>query len=334
GRALELAEEALPIAEDRLLHADLVHLAGAIRLQQDSAVSDRDFLRELKVDGLDAERRAKLLTLALDARLYALDAAGALSLAADAEAAAREAEWRYGLTYPASAYLLAGERERAAELFRELADVPDIPALCPWDYLWLEWYDDLRAALARSLRDGRARGNRIRVAYALATSAQLEARLGQLAHAASAAAEAIPLAEAIGAPAVAGIASGGLALVSAWRGQADACKRLAAAALAAARGTGDGYQEGVALQALALLALGSGSPEEAIAELEPAARRWASSTVVEPGFVPFLPGLVEAYVLTGATDEAREWLTRFSAIADAASRTWAIAEKRVNHSRA
>jgi DNA-binding CsgD family transcriptional regulator len=324
GRALELAAEALPLVKNPLLHADLVHLVGSVR-KQDAGISELDFLRELKVQGLDAERKAKLLTLAMDARLYALDAAGAVTLAPDAEAAAREAEWAYGLTYPASAWLLAGERERATELFLELAGVPDIPALCPWDYLWLEWYDELRASLSRSLRDSRAGGNRVRVAYALATSAQLEVRLGQLARAAAAAAEAIPLAEAIGTPAIAGIAAGGLALVHAWQGRADACRRLVAAALTAARGTGDSYQEGVARQALALLALGTARPADAIAELEAPARRWLASTVVEPGVVPFLPELVEAYALAGSTDEARDWLSRFSAIAEAADRTWAIA---------
>jgi len=325
GRALELAGEALPLAEDRLLHAELVHIVGAIRQQQDSTVSDLDFVRELEVKGLDALRRAKLLTLAVNARLYALDTTGAIALAAEAEAAAREADWPYGLTYPASAYLLGGERERAAGLFRELGRDPDIPALAPWGYLWLEWYDDLRSALTRSLSDSRAQGNRIRVVYTLATSAHLEMRLGRLSQAAAAAAEAIPLAEAIGTPALAGVASGGLAHVSAWRGHADACRRLAGAALASARGTGDGYHDGVAAQALAVLALGAGSAGEAIAELDGPARRWMRSSVVEPGFVPFVPDLVEAHALTGAIDEAHDWLARFSAIADAANRVWAKA---------
>ena len=325
GHALELAAEALPLASDRLLHADLVHLMGSIRLQQDAGISELEFLRELEVEGLDAERKAKLLTLVMEARLYAFDAVGAVALALDAEAAARGAEWPFGLTYIASAYLLAGERERATALCRELAASPDLLALSPWDYLWLEWYAELGASLAEALRNARAGGNQVRVAYTLAASVHLELRIGRLSRAAAAAAEAIPLAEAIGTSAIAGIASGGLALVHAWRGQADACKLLAGAALTVSRGAGDTYQEGVAHQALALLALGSGRLEDVIVELEPIARRWAASTVVEPGVVPFVPDLIEAYALAGSPDDARTWLRRFAAAADAADRTWALA---------
>ena len=61
-RALELTAEALPQAEDRLVHADLVHLAGSIRIQQDG-ISDVVLVRESEVEGLDPERVAKLLTL-------------------------------------------------------------------------------------------------------------------------------------------------------------------------------------------------------------------------------------------------------------------------------
>ena len=106
---------------DRLLHADLVHLMGSIRLQQDAGISELELVRELEVEGLDAERKAKLLTLVMEARLYAFDAVGAVALALDAEAAARGADWPFGLTYIASAYLLAGEHERATALYRELA---------------------------------------------------------------------------------------------------------------------------------------------------------------------------------------------------------------------
>jgi DNA-binding CsgD family transcriptional regulator len=327
-RALELAGEALPQAEDRLVHADLVYLAGSIRRQQDAGLSDVVLVRESEVDGLDAERIAKLLSLALDARLYALDAAAAVALAPKVETAAREADWPFGLTFVASAYLLAGERERATALGRELAHNPDVVSLSPLDFLWLEWYDELGLALAEGLRTARASGNQVRVAYTLAASAHVELRLGRLAHAAAAAAEAIPLAEAIGTSGIAGIASAALAHVHAWRGQADAARSQAGAALTAARMTGDSYHDGVAGHALALLSLGTGGAggaDDAIVELLPFAQRWAGSTVVEPGVAQFVPDLIEALVVSGARDEAREWLARFSAAAAAADRLWALA---------
>jgi DNA-binding CsgD family transcriptional regulator len=47
--------------------------------------------------------------------------------------------------------------------------------------------------------------------------------------------------------------------------------------------------------------------------------------MVEPGFVPFVPELIEAYAVAGATDEAAAWLQRFARIATEAERKWALA---------
>ncbi len=324
-RALELVEEALPLAQDPLLHADLVVLGGQIARRQGADVSEQTFLREAKVEGLDDERTAKLLHEVVDLRLYALDAAGAAALAPRLEAMARGGEARMFRVTAASAYLLAGERERATPLFSELAQEPEIVAMAAWDYLWLEWYDELRAAFVQTLRTDRAAGNQLRIAFIQSATAHLELRCGRLGASAAAAAEAIPLAEAIGTPAFAGTASSALAFVHAWRGQADGCNALAEAALAASRKTGDSYQAAVAHHALALLALSENRPHDAILELVPLARRWAASTVVEPGVLPFMPDLIEAYVVTGAAPEVTRWLGRFSQIATEANRTWALA---------
>ena len=96
-------------------------------------------------------------------------------------------------------------------------------------------------------------------------------------------------------------------------------------ALDAGVGLGDRFQEVIAHQALALLALGEGRPEDAIVQLEPVAQFWAGSTVVEPSAVPFVPDLIEAYVVAGARDEAAAWLARFNRIAVDAQRRWALA---------
>lgn len=125
-RALGLLAAALPLAEDRLLHADLVYLAAAIQ-KQGTGISELALLREADVEGLDPGRVANLLTLAIDARLYALDAAGALELAPRTEVAAREADLPLALSHVASAYLLAGEHERATTLYRDLLRRP----ICP-----------------------------------------------------------------------------------------------------------------------------------------------------------------------------------------------------------
>ena len=287
------------------------------------------FLQELeRIEGVDGERAARMLYVVITLRLKSFDAAGAATLAPRLEAAARVAGswWRpRTLSGAAAAYLLAGERERALTLFRELVGCHAIPAGFAFDYLALEWYEEVRASLDETLREGRASGNRLRIVWNQSCAAHLDLREGRLDAAAVAAAEAIRLGEEIGTPALVGVASAALAGVHAWRGQEAACRAAAQVAIAAGTGLGDRFQEVVAHQALALLALGQGHPEEAVVELEPLAQLWASSTVVEPSVVAFVPDLIEAHILAGSATEAAEWLDRYSQIAADADRTWALA---------
>ncbi len=329
SHARALGEEALPLADDPLLHADLIQQVGGIADWQGGSLPQAVFLQELeRIEGLDDERAARMLYAVITLRLKAFDAAGAAELAPRLELAARDAGpwWKpRTLAGAAAAYLLAGERGRAMPLFEYLADSYAMPAGFGFDFLAIEWYDVLRSSLDETLREGRAKGNRLRIVWNQSCAAHLELRQGRLDAAVVAAAEAIQLGEAIGTPSLVGTASAALAGVHAWRGQSAACVAAAQTAIAAGVGLGDRYQEAVAHQALALLALAEGRPEDAIVELEPLGRVWAASTVVEPSTVPFVPDLVEAYAVSGGLDEAREWLTRYQRIATDAERVWAIA---------
>jgi DNA-binding CsgD family transcriptional regulator len=328
GHALELAEAALPLAHDPLLRADLVVQVGAVGQWRGASVTEVMYLQALDAGGLDDERTGKLLYEVVKLRLDDLDAAGAVELAPRLEAAARGAGPWWGprqLAGAAAALLVAGEHEHAVALFRELVANPAIPAGFAYDYISLEWYDELRTSLDTTLREGRASGHLLRVAWNQSCAAHLELRLGRLNAAAAAAAEAIPLAETIGTPALAGAASSALAGVYAWRGQADACRAAAHDAIAAAEASGDRYQQALAHQALGLLALGDGRASDTILELEPFARTWVASTVVEPSVVQFVPDLIEAYLVAGGRLEARTLLDQFSTVARAADRTWALA---------
>jgi len=328
-RARELADEALPLADDPLLHADLIQQLGGIADWQGQSLPETVFLQELdQIEELDDERAARMLYVVITLRLKAFDAAGAAELAPRLEVAARDAGpwWKpRTLAGAAAAYLLAGDRERAMPLYRYLADSYAMPAGFGYDFLAIEWYDVLRASLDETLREGRAKGNRLRIVWNQSCAAHLELRLGRLDAALVAAAEAIQLGEAIGTPALVGAASAASASVHAWRGQEEACVASARIAIAAGLGLGDRFQEAIAHQALAVLALGRGRPEDAIVELEPLAKRWAASTVVEPSTVPFIPDLIEAYAQAGMPEEAARWLGRFKAISEEAGRTWALA---------
>ncbi len=329
GHARALAEEALPLADDVLLHADLIQQLGGIADWQGQSLPETVFLQELeRIEGVDDERAARMLYVVITLRLKSFDAAGAAAIAPRLEAAAKDAGpwWKpRTLAGAAAAYLYAGNRDRALPLYEYLADCYAMPAGFGFDFLAIERYDLLRASLDETLRDGRTKGNRLRIVWNQSCAAHLELRQGRLDAAVVAAAEAMQLGEAIGTPSLVGTASAALAGVHAWRGQEDACVASARTALSAGLGLGDRYQEGVAHQALALLALGRGRPEDAIVELEPLARMWAASSVVEPSIVPFVPDLIEAYASTGSTEEAAAWLERFRTVSDAAERVWALA---------
>ncbi len=327
--ARKLAEEALPLADDPSLHADLIQQLGGIADWQGNSLPEAVFMQELeRIEGVDDERAARMLYVVITLRLKSFDAAGAAELAPRLELAARDAGpwWKpRTLAGAAAAYLAVGDRERAMPLFTYLADSYAMPAGFGFDFLAIEQYDVLRASLDETLREGRAKGNQLRIVWNQSCGAHLELRQGRLDAAVVAAAEAIQLGEAIGTPALVGTASAALAGVHAWRGQEEACVANARAAIGAGMGLGDRFQEAIAHQALALLALGRGHPEDAIVALDPLARTWASSTVVEPSIVPFIPELVEAYALAGAGEEAARWLDRYAAISRKAERTWALA---------
>ncbi|HST24781.1 MAG TPA: LuxR family transcriptional regulator [Gaiellaceae bacterium] len=325
AHGLELAEEALRLNDDPLVRAELL-----VRIDDlaDERLPEARILEAVDAGGLDSDGVAKLLNNVSKKRVDRWDVTGAVALAAAQEQHARRAgAWwgRRALAGAAAAYLVAGDRGHAEELYRELTVDPAVVANHAFEYLALELYDELRSALAESLRDGRATGNQMRICWNQVCAADLELRQGRLDSAIVAAAEAVHVGETIGQPTVAGFASAALAGVYAWRGQKEACVESARAASAAATALFDRLQEGFARQALALLALGAGRPYDAIVELEPIARAWAASTMVEPGFVTFVPDLVEAYAVSGATDEAAAWLARYAHIATEAGRTSALA---------
>jgi DNA-binding CsgD family transcriptional regulator len=325
AHGLELAEEALRLTDDPLVRAELLVKIDGLA---DERLPEDRLLEAVDAGGLEPDGVANLLNTASKKRVDRWDVAGAAALAAAQEQHARRAgAWwgRRALAGAAAAYLIAGERGHAEELYRELLVDSAVVANHAFEYLSLELYGELRSALAESLRDGRAAGNQIRISWNQICAADLELRQGRLDAAFVAAAEAVQLGETIGLHEHVGFASIALAGVYAWRGQEATCMESARTGIAEARAQFDRFQEGLARQALALLALGAGRPHDAIAELEPIARTWAASTMVEPGFVPFVPDLVEAYALSGATDEATAWLNRFARIATEAERKWALA---------
>jgi len=328
-KALALLDEALATTEDPIVRAAALLEHASIDGMQGVTVDDAALLAQVgQLDRLDPDLATRLLITVVSTRLEALDVPEAQELVAELEAASRLAGpwWQpRGLATVAAVNLAAGDSTGFWEVFSQVVGNNAVTAGYALDLIWAEHYETARYALEFTLREGRTSGNQIRVIWNQLCLAHLELRCGQLPQAELAAAEAITLGEANRASSWSAVAQCALAAVHAWRGDADACRDTAAAALAAARDTRSVTNEIGALAALGHLALGLGRPEETVADLEPAARIWERTAYGEPSGVPFVPDLVEAYYLCGKTGTAEDVLAQFEAIAVRAERTWAEA---------
>jgi DNA-binding CsgD family transcriptional regulator len=114
-----------------------------------------------------------------------------------------------------------------------------------------------------------------------------------------------------------------MAIVTAWRGDEEACRRHAGEAGAQADARRLGAVAAGASWALGLLELGLGRPDEAFARLEPAV---AGRGLSHPGVSLWAtPDLVEAAARVGRPEDARAALQRFGAWAGRAGTPWGIA---------
>jgi DNA-binding CsgD family transcriptional regulator len=114
-----------------------------------------------------------------------------------------------------------------------------------------------------------------------------------------------------------------IALVEAWRGEADSCRHHAEQALAKAEAQRLGAVAAGASWALGLLELGLGRPAEALARLGPlVAGQGLSHQAIA---LWAIPDLVEAAARAGKAQAARTPLERFSAWTQRTGAPWSIA---------
>jgi len=329
ARALELVEAALPLAADPLVHADLRHQQAAIARGQGLRFSEDAVIEEASsVAPLDAERAAKLLGLILEKRLSALQTAAGLELAEQRAAmcASQGREWRLRtLGDLMCARVIRGDAQGALELLPELlTDAKRAAEQAPC-LIWLERYDEARRTLTPMLERARTLGRPLQIAWSQACTAMLELRTGRPVSALADASESALLAEQIGAENLLALNLPTLALIAAIQGRSGNCREHAALADQLGTKLEDEHVRAGARMALGLLALGAGSPEEAIAELEPVARLAERNAVGEPSVLPFAPDLIEAYTRLGDLDAARALLEAFARRARAVQRGWALA---------
>jgi DNA-binding CsgD family transcriptional regulator len=328
-RAVALIERVLPTVTDPLVRADLVQERVSVldwRGQRTPAgVLEAEAAR---VEELDPERAARLRFLALNRAIEALDAPGALRAAAAIEPLLDRlgAFWRPRISGGVGqAYLQAGDADRASGLYRSLLGDADAASTQAFGLVWLEWYDEARRVLELSCENGRRSGQTLRVAWTRVCLAQLDLVLGRLPAALAAAQEARSLAEGMEVEYIELLALVVLARVAAVQGKADDTHSLAARAGAIAETHADRHGQCSVRLALGLLELGAGRNAEAIEQLAPVAALAAANGLADPSVLPYAPDLIEAYVRSGQTAEARAELDRLAGQAETTRRSWALA---------
>lgn len=339
-RALRLGNDALVVARDPLVRADVVHQLAVIaefdRELQPRAPSSAALERiAAEIEPLDGERAIALLGVVLQRHRQALDTEAAHAIAkrrlAIAERIGGERLLRARQDLAAT-LCLRGDAEAAAEVLDGVAEaraqeetLPAYASQAAESLLWSERYDELRELLGASLADARAHGNVLRVCFDLTNLAALELRLGRLDAAAATAGEALLLAQNMESHYLEACNLATLAGIDARRGAGDALRDHGDRAAVLAHALGENLVRGEIHLARGLFALATGALDDALDELERAVAIVTAGGVVEPGVLPVIPELVETHARRGERATAAGLLDGFRRAADRTRRGWALA---------
>lgn len=334
---LALLEEALPLADDPELRGEIQALRGLIIIWIRPGDEARNILIDeaSRVEQADPGRAATLLAYA----------SGSYTVTGRLDVAAELMERAYGLaprnagpasdmaaTYFGGGLVILGEAERARPLLaqgRDLVERIDERQLIEMDIgHWYVWAEDYRTAsrfFDRKIDLARAGGAPGPLPFPLSARSDLDFRTGNWNRAYADASEAVHLADHMTAPVHLSYSLACVARVEAGRGREMECRRHAESALAIADSLGLASVRNYAHAAMGLLELGLGRPEVAITELERARETGRLHGVSEPTVIQFEADLIEAYVRSGRTSDARDALERFEERAHATGRIWSRA---------
>lgn len=326
--AVAVCERTLPLVEDPLVRADLVHQYVQAAGWLDHVPTLPDLANEAaRVENLDADRAAKLLLTHVTHLASRLDFERSLVVADRiAPLVDRLGPWWQprARSIIADCKLATGDAAGYAIQDELVANHPIVAATTPWLVL-VERHDDAQRVFAEALDYGRSEGNVIRVAYSQTMLGLLEFSLGRLARARVHASDGLELSR--GASIGYFVADNllRLAMVDALQGREESCREQVAEALAKAPDRGFDDLRLKARLALGLLESSSGRFERVLGELEPVHERVRPSGLAEPSVFPYQPDLVEAYARLGRVEEAVAVLDWFEDQAARANRRWALA---------
>ncbi|MEA2450037.1 MAG: hypothetical protein QOG63_1969 [Thermoleophilaceae bacterium] len=316
---------------DPLLRADVEHLYGQVDMWDGhtDAAHRRLTAAAVEVQPDDPRRAALMLADGSLAALLSGSIQTGIGIARHAHRLAADlAADVSAVTAPilANGLLLAGEVEEGLPLLGVWDRIPveqrpptALIQIAP-PLTWIEAYDDTRAMLDGLIGVGRDLSSPSILVPALWNLAELDLRMGRWNEAYANCTESVSLAETTGQGPHLSLAF--MARVEAGRGLEDECRAHAGQAVALGRDLGSGAALAYGLSALGLLELGLGRSATTIETLEGLADALDGMGVHEPAVVPFMPDLIEAYVLQGRLDEARSRLASLGRQAERTGFAW------------
>jgi DNA-binding CsgD family transcriptional regulator len=329
-----------PIAPDLGLRAEIEHLRGQLVVRGGDVMAGHEILLEgaRLIEAADPGKAAVMLAEATDACVYAGRADAMLEPARRARdllpSDAGDRERFFASIALGTALIYAGEGQDGARLLREAITIlegSDVlstdprslseAALAP---LWLREADVGGSLIERAVEVARREGALGVLPFALTLAAREAATGSRWAVGRALYEEAIGLSrETEQAMPLAG-ALAGLAGLLARAGDAPGSRAAAEEALAISDRLGLGLYRVWTLDALAVLELGLGRPEEAAERLEELASTLRALGLSDPDLSP-LPELVEARVRAGVGGELAPEIELFAAAAQAKGQPWSLA---------
>jgi DNA-binding CsgD family transcriptional regulator len=316
-RALELLHEALELATQTSLRADILHLRGYVEHFVGDVMAAHDVLLAAAdlVEQSDPVRAAAILTDAVESCLYGGDASRQLAAALGArELAPRDGGREDFLAdmYVGEALMMSGRAAEAAPIYERglaaydaseaLQRDPGASAVTAFALCWLERSTAARDVARRAVASAREQQTIGGLPYALFALGWAERRLGAWNEATASSSEAVSLARETSQSTLLCECLVDLGTIAAARGQEEDAARYLDEAAALARAHGLGYFEVLLEAPLGVLELGLGRYEQAADRLERLRRRLEDLGMHMIEFP--MPDLVEALVRLGRADEA------------------------------
>lgn len=337
ARAARNLDSALRLTTDPVLRADVQRARGHLLYAAGSLTDAFALLLDeaVRVQDIAPQRAVAMLTEASTVSVGAADVGRSLVAArlatAIAERADRESQFLAALAL-AHPLILGARTKQAKRLLKKwkpfATEYFSPPLSKPFDPIFGTAFSYEDHAFGRQLLDTMHETARVqapdRLPQVLATMAHVEIQSGDWLLALAHSTEASELARVLGQGATRSFALATLATVQAGMGREEARMHAELAIEVAAR-TGARSMHAYGAHALGLHEFGRRRVEDAIQPFEETARLMREWGIVDPFVIPWMPNLIEAYVLAGKRSDARALAADLSRLATRTAMPWAQA---------